>query len=318
MTITTTSSSFRASDRVEAATAGRMPNFLIIGGAKGGTTSLYHYLAQHPDVFMSPLKEAKFFAYEGQQVVFTGPRDREKNEGLITTLDRYQELFRGATTQKAIGEASPHYLFVPQACERIRHHLPHAKLFAVLRDPVERAYSSFLHLIRDGREPVREFGKALDQEERRLQEGYAPIWAYKAMGFYHAQLKRYFDAFDRRQIHVYLYEDLKADPIGLMRQMFRTLGVDDTFVPRMTARYNVSYIPRSRTLHKLLRLDSPARKAVMRLPAGWRAIDALNALNKIKPQCPPDIRRRLVALYRDDIMKLQDLLQRDLSAWLKV
>ena len=79
---------------------------------------------------------------------------------------------------------------------------------------------AFLHLIRDGREPIRDFAKALEQEDQRMRDGYAPIWAYKGMGFYHAQLKRYFDAFDRQQLHVYLYEDLK-NPVALSQQMFR-------------------------------------------------------------------------------------------------
>ena len=297
--------------------AAAMPTFIIIGAGKGGTTSLYHYLGQHPDVYMSTLKEAKFFAYEGETPVFNGPRDREKHEGLITTLDRYQALFSGVTTETAIGEASPHYLYLPKACERIHHHLPNAQLFAILRDPVERAYSSFLHLIRDGREPQRDFNKALAQEAERIRQNYAVIWAYKSMGFYHAQLSRYYQRFDPRQIHVYLYEDLKADPIGLSQKVFRAIGVDDSFVPNTSPRYNVSIVPRSRWVNNLLRTDNPVKRVLSTVPGGWRVTRAVHQWNSLRPQCPPDVRRELVAVYREDILKLQDLIDRDLSAWLR-
>lgn len=298
------------------AAAPRMPNFLIIGAGKGGTTSLYHYLGQHPDIYMSPLKEAKFFAYEGEQRVFTGPSDKEKNEGLITTLDRYQALFQGATVEKAVGEASPHYMFVPKACERIKHHIPRANLFAVLRDPIDRAFKSFLHLIRDGREPIRDFAKALEQEDQRMRDGYAPIWAYKGMGFYHTQLKRYFDAFDRQQLHVYLYEDLK-NPVALSQQMFRALGVDDTFVPNTAGRYNISFVPRSRKLYRFLQTSPLVRGAQSRVPGAWRLFGALHEFNRVRPDCPPEVRRALIPVFRDDILRTQDLIGRDLSAWLR-
>ena len=297
-------------------TVPRMPNFMIIGAGKGGTTSLYYYLGQHPDVFMSTPKEAKFFAYEGETVVFTGPRDKEKNEGLITTLEGYQALFRGVSTEKAVGEASPHYLYVPKACERIKHHVPDAMLFAVLRDPVDRAYSSFLHLIRDGREPIKDFAKALKQEDHRIRDGYAPVWSYRTMGLYFAQLKRYFDTFDRRQVHVYLYEDLKADPVGLTQKIFRVLGVDDSFVPDTTIRYNTSFVPRSRRLYEFLQTSRVETVVSARVPGAWRIFQELRRRNQVRPQCPPEVRRDLVRVFRDDILRTQDLIQRDLSAWL--
>src|SRR3954452_17434204 len=121
-----------------------MPNFLIVGAAKSGTTSLYYYLKQHPQVFVSPVKEPKFFAYEGEKVVYRGPGDAENNRRLVNNLADYRALFGGANGAKAIGEASPVYLYSPKACERIRHYLPDAKLFVILRDPAERAYPSFL------------------------------------------------------------------------------------------------------------------------------------------------------------------------------
>ena len=123
-----------------------MPNFLLIGAAKAGTSSLYGYLKQHPQIYMSPIKEPRFFALEGETLNFNGPT-RGINQTSINTLEAYSQLFQKVTTEKAIGEASTIYLSSPKAPERIKHYLPDVKLIAILRDPSERAFSSYMHLV---------------------------------------------------------------------------------------------------------------------------------------------------------------------------
>src|SRR3989344_7184694 len=105
----------------------RLPNFLIIGATKAGTTSLHHYLGQHPDIFVAPTKETNFFAQESA-LCFTGRT--------VSLPEEYAAQFAAATTQKAIGESSPAYLAVPLAPERIARMLPHAKLIVILRNPI--------------------------------------------------------------------------------------------------------------------------------------------------------------------------------------
>ena len=298
-----------------------MPNFLVIGAAKSGTTSLYHYLAQHPDVFMSPVKEPNFFALEGEKPSFRAPgADERINRWSITDLEAYRKLFDGAAKEKAIGEASPLYLYSPKAPERIRHYAPEAKLIAVLRNPAERAYSSFLHLVRNGREPLTDFVRALRAEEERIQSNWEWIWHYENMGFYHTQLKRYYETFERGQIRVYLYEDLKNDPIGMLRDVYGFLGVDDSFTPNTLSRYMVSGVPRSRALYAILRKPHPI-KSVLKplLPKGLRRRVLLNLQNRllVKPPFPAEVRRNLTEAYREDVVKLQELIGRDLSAWLR-
>ena len=139
-----------------------MPNFLVIGAAKAGTTSVYEYLKQHPQIWMSPLKETNFFALEGETLNFRGPGDQDYiNRFSITKIEDYLNLFQGVSNQVAIGEVSPLYLYSLKAPERIRHYTPDTKIIIILRNPVDRAYSSFLHLIRDGREQIRNFAQAL-------------------------------------------------------------------------------------------------------------------------------------------------------------
>ncbi len=295
-----------------------MPNFLLIGAPKAGTTSVYHYLRQHPQVYMSPVKEPKFFAFEEAEPGSSrGKRNRVKTSQLITDIEEYRVLFAGVSDEKAIGEASPQYLYVPGAAGRIRRYLPEARLLAVLRNPVDRAYSHYLHLVREGFERL-SFSEGLKEEEKRIRENWPMMWHYKNRGFYHAQLVRYYDLFGPEQIRVWLYEDLKEDPLGMMQGMFRYLGVNDAFVPE-TLRHNVSGTPKSRALQTFIQKPNPLKSVVKPLvPEGMRRRIRINLQNRnlAKPPMSEGVREELTEAYREDILKLQDLIGRDLSSWL--
>ncbi len=297
-----------------------MPNFLILGAAKAGTTSLYRYLGQHPQVYMSPVKEPMFFVLEGHSLDFPGPIQESFIRQAVTDVRAYVALFQGVTVETAIGEASTLYLYNPQAPGRIRHYVPEAKLVAVLRDPVERAFSSYTSLFTEGLEPIADFAQALKEDEIRVREGWQ--WAhYLGRGFYYAQLRRYFDLFDPTQIKVYLYQDLKDDPVGLLKDLFRFLGVDETFVPDVSLQYNVTRVSRGRTWRAILKrwetLESWLPAKVYRYVL-WRIRQrAVTIHNPGKAALTPELRGELVEVYREDILKLQDLLRRDLSAWLE-
>ena len=290
-----------------------MPNFLIIGAMKSGTTALYYYLEQHPQIYMSPVKEPNFFC--------SGERESWDSES-VKRIGAYQYLFKGVSDEKAIGEASHCYLYEPQAVAQIQQHLPDAKLVAILRNPVDRAYSHFLHMVRNGTEPLTDFAQALREEETGAYQNRSPQ-DYVGRGRYYAQLKRYFDAFDRKQLKVYLYEDLTNAPIDTLQDTFRFLGVDDSFVPDVSLRRNVSGYPKYKTLDKFLSRPSLVKDALkVYLPAGlrWRlskAFDDFKTRNLVQPPAvQPEIRRQLVGVYREDILQVQELIQRDLSGWL--
>jgi hypothetical protein len=293
-----------------------MPNFLLIGAAKAGTTALHGYLSQHPQVYMSPVKEPHFFALEGETVDYRGPGDRAAHHATVTTLEAYQHLFDGVTNEVAIGEASTSYLYIPKAADRIKHHLPDVKLIAILRHPVDRAYASFLHLVRDNHEPLTDFSQAIAAEEQRIQDNWMPLWHYKQRGFYYSQIKRYFDLFDASQIKIYLYEDLSKNSAELSKDIFRFVGVDDTFIPDTSNRPNASGVPKNRALNAFLSSQNPL-KTVLRplIPAKMR--QDIRQKNLAKPEIAAEMYEDLLNLYREDICKLQDLIQRDLSGWLK-
>ncbi len=301
-----------------------LPNFLIIGAAKAGTTSLYHYLRQHPDVYLPEQKETNFFALEGAPLDFRGPGDREFISSFsVTRFEDYLSLFSGVTTESAVGEVSPMYLYSSQAPIRIRDYVPDAKLICILRNPVERAFSHFLMFVRDHREPYRrDFARAISAERGRMEHGWEWAWNYVDIGFYGKQLARYYSLFEREQIRVYLYEDLEKDPVSTVQDMFHYLGVDSGFRPDTSVRHNLSVVRRSEWLNEFLEHPTPVQQTMRKLipiPAIWRhrLATRLRKKNIYRPSLGHRMRRRLLRIYHDDILMLQDLIGRDLGSWLK-
>jgi hypothetical protein len=298
-----------------------LPNFLIIGAAKSGTSSVFAYLGQHPDVFASPSKEPNYFALAAERVSFAGPGDSIINQASITDLHQYEALFRGAKRASATGEASTLYLYAPAAAPAIRRHIPDARIIAILRDPAERAYSSYLHMRRDGREPLLSFEQALEEEETRVRRNWEHLWHYRGLGFYHMQLQRYYDLFPREQLAVWLYDDLEADPRRVLREVFTFLQVDPSFEPDMSVRHKVAGTPRVKMLHAALTRPNPAKELAKRLlppTVRGRLYGALMQRNIVEHRetMRADTRQQLQSLYRADVERLSALLGRDLSRWL--
>lgn len=297
----------------------RWPNFFVIGAGKSGTTSLYHYLKQHPQIFMCPVKEPKYFALAGHGLDFKGPGDARIVPETTTTESAYLALFDGAGQKPIVGEASTIYLGEWGAATRMARQVPDARLVAVLRHPAERAYSAYLHLRRDGFEMLESFEDALDAEAERARLGYYYHWYLRARGHYGRQLKEFYDVFPREQIRVYLYEDFAASPQRVLSDIFCFLGVDETFEADTSARHNQSGIPRNLKIQKFLNKEHPLKQWLKRyIPehAGHRMISMLQPRLVEKPGLPPDIRAKLTEAFRDDILLLQELIGRDLSHWL--
>jgi hypothetical protein len=296
-----------------------LPTFLIIGAAKSGTTTVYDYLARHPEVHMSREKEPCFFAFENETLNFQDPNNPLRNK-VVTRLDQYLSLFDGASDKKAAGEASVVYMYSAKAVERIKHYVPGVRLIAILRHPVERAYSNYMMMRRDGREPVDDFLRAFEMEDERTRSNWEFGFFYKSLGFYHQQLARYYNAFDAAQIKVYLYEDLERDALKLIQSLYQFIGVDDTFIPGAEVRKNMSGLPRNKALFNLMSRPNPLRSLLRRiLPRSVRAPLSieLKRKNLQKPSLSPDVHRKVLEIYRDDIAGLQKLIGRDLSGWLK-
>lgn len=296
----------------------KLPNFLIIGAAKAGTSSLHYYLSQHPQIFMPTLKEPKFFALEGEALNFQNP-DQAINHDSITNLGEYKNLFSQVTDEIAIGEASPIYLYSEKSAHRIKQYIPETKLIIILRNPVERAFSCYTHLRREGYETL-SFEDSLQAENQRIKNNWAHLWHYREAGFYAKQLKPYLNLFNREQIKIFLFDDLCRDSMALLQEIYDFLGADAGFVPDLDKR-NVSGMPKSLLLQKLLFRGNFLRDAFLSVFPRSLYGDFVKRIKKWnmgeKPSLNPDTRMHLKSIYHDDILELQGLIQKDLSMWLK-
>lgn len=295
-----------------------LPNFLIIGAAKAGTTTMWHQLGQHPQIYMSPHKEPRYFALCGRPVDFRGPGDTTRFH-FVTEYAQYEALFDGVKKETAIGEASPWYLYVPSAAPAIKELLPDVKLIAILREPVERAFSNYLHAVREGLEPLRTFHEAMDAEESRIRAGWSPRFHYKQKGLYFRQLSHYLKFFDRNQIWVGLYDDLLQTPALFFSDLFSFLDVDPEFKIDVRRRLNVSWVPRSRTLGRVLKEGNSLTRMTRRVvpePIRQRVKNLFVAINeKRKPALSPDDRRRFRPEYEEDVRQLEGFLGLSLERW---
>ena len=295
-----------------------LPNFLIIGAAKSGTTSLYSYLNQHPQIYFSPFKEPRFFALEGLEIDYQGPA-QIINQKAINTIEEYQKLFAAVSNEIAIGEASTLYLYSEQAPQKIKQYVPQAKLIAILRNPIDRAYSSYSHLVRDGFETL-SFAEALQKEPQRIAQNWSPLWHYQQRGFYYPQLARYYDTFPAEQIKVYLYEDFVKNTSQVTADIFNFLGVNPNFKPDTSQKMNVSGVPKNKVFHQIITQDNPLKSAVKQLlPQSLRhkLYKKIKSSNLEKQSAmSTEVRRQLADVYQKDIAQLENLLQRDLSVWL--
>ena len=202
-------------------TSNNLPDFLIIGAGKSGTTSLDNYLKQHPDIFMSPVKEPNFFAYENIDTSTLYPEALEHYHQSVTDIKSYQELFNGAEEGNIKGETSNTYLVVDGSAESIKNHIPDVKLIAILRQPADRLYSRYLHLAREDELPTKNFRDALERDS---------IWWVRndlvIEGLYYNNLSRFYNLFKKEQIKVIIYDDFRKDPGMVLNGIFDFLEVE--------------------------------------------------------------------------------------------
>ena len=299
------------------------PTFLVIGAMRAGTTSLYQLLRSHPSVFMAPVKETNFFAFsEGKTDL---PLDSRAEATLlgnsITSLDKYLALFEGSGSAEAIGEVSPSYLFSPGAAARINDYLPEVKIVALLRDPVERAYSAYLRRSGVAAEPEQFLATARTEHRKFLEGELLPHYPLIAGGLYADKLARFLAAVPRSRLWVGIFEEFWSEPDAGFDELHDFLGI-----PRFQhgiARLNRSGVPRYRPIDSLLRSGASLKGLIKsRLPA--RTVRSLvNLKQRIedwslsRPESlSTSMRADLIERYFDgDIRETERILGRDLTLW---
>jgi len=297
------------------------PTFLVVGAAKAGTTSLYHYLAAHPEIYMSPVKEPFFFSFVDIRPHFMGPHDQATNESIICDLDEYRALFAGMRNEKAAGECSNSYLYFPWTAENIRKHIPNCKIIIVLREPVARAYSHYLQACMLGHED-QSFEEALQKQAERERLNWRWHYQYVKQGLYHEQVKRYLDTFGKERVRIHLFEDFTRNTQKVMQDIYTFLGVEPAFVPPTQKVHNRTGVPTNLLLHKLFRHPNPVKKlARLIFPQKVRAA-IHDVIKKViydyskGEGISKETRKHLLDVFREDVEKLQSLIGQDLSNWL--
>ena len=295
-----------------------LPTFVVIGAAKSGTTSLHRYLRSHPEIFVTEHREPSFFAHEGQQLDFRGPGDDEWS--FVTDINAYLHLFDGAEGYRVVGEVSPRYLYFERACERIKHYVPEAQVIAVLRHPVERAYSHFL-MNRDRQcEPEANFRRAIEREKERADLGWGWDWRYVEAGLYHKQLERYFQLFGKEKMKIFLYEEYSSNSGAFFTELFDFLGVDSSFRPDTTVRYRTAGLTRSYAFQAFIDRPGGVKSLAKRImpTALTKGVKArIASWNKARPDPLTETVRQEVFehYFEDDCKKLEGLIGKDLSQW---
>jgi len=298
-----------------------MPNFYIAGGARCGSTSLEAYCRAHPQIFMSNIKEPNYFSYGYGGVPYAGPARHRIYATSIKNMATYQALFKKAGDATAIGEASINYMLHPEACVGIKAETPDAKLVFILRQPIERAWSSFQRSRYEGIEPDSSFVAAWRDDGRRRAAGHwANIHRFKSL--YGKHLESWFNTFPREQIRVILFDDLKRDADAVMRGLYTFLGVDTNFQPDTSVIHYQSGEISNVLMRQLWQRSSRLRAvAAPMLPLQWRGqffrvLARSKSVKTTKAQLSPELKAALTEELRDDILALQSLIDRDLSGWL--
>lgn len=293
-------------------TVARLPDFVIVGAARCGTTSLYAYLREHPEVFMSPEKETDYFSLGDLP-----PGDVPRAASAYRARDRaaYERLFAGARSARAVGEASPSYLFYPRSAERMRRAIPDAKVICILRDPVERAYSHFALARKMGFEREEDFEAAVALEDERWASDRSMRFTYTRASLYHDGLHAFLSRFPRERTLVLRFDELAADAAATMRSVYAFLGVDPSFTPDVAVVHNRSMLPRSALVREAFRRPFRLRRFVQRTLPPRLTTRLGNLIMRRPPRVALETRARLLPRFVDDVRRLEALLGIDLSAW---
>ncbi|HEY2297602.1 MAG TPA: sulfotransferase [Jatrophihabitans sp.] len=301
-----------------------LPDFLVIGAPKAGSTAVHDALVRHPELFLSTPKEPKYFMTDGatpRRGAHRGPSDAHSAREWIWRRDDYEALFDRAPTGTLRGESTPFYLWDSTAHRRIRETVPDVKLIAIIRDPVDRAYSNWTHLWCDGLETEPDFVTACRREPERVAAGFAPFWRYLELGKYGEQLQRLFDVFPREQVHVLRYKDLVDQPAKSLDAVCEFLCVEPGLIDGIPSS-NMSGWANGGIVNSALRrtIRTGATLGAYTPPSLWRRaqaplVRALRRERSIRPHLGIAARRELVEYFRADIGLLENVLGKPFHDW---
>jgi sulfotransferase family protein len=303
---------------------GRLPDFVIAGAPKAGTTALHAALATHPALYLSPVKEPKYYLTDGRPPPRSGqrgPGDAHSAREWIWRRERYSAIFAAAPAGTPAGESTPFYLYDRGAKARLAADVPAVKVVAIVRDPVDRAFSNWVHLRADGLEPEADFLTAVRREEQRIADGWAPFWHYRGLSRYGEQLRDLYGHLPREQVLLLRYRELVDTPRETLDRVSVFLGAEPGLahaVPPENVKPHVADTRRYRALARVTRAGAALGAAVP--PQVWRQasrplLAAMHAGRVSRPPMPVEVRREVLEPLLEDIALLEDLTGESFADW---
>ena len=288
----------------------KLPNFLVAGFPKCGSTSLHYYFSEHPEIFMPAQKELHFFTYDVLQQQNKGKDDKEVKKFHIGTLKEYKACYARASKEIAVGDASPSYANYESAIPKIKEVLGEdVKIIIVLRDPIKRAYSNYLHLVREGRETL-SFYDALMKEEERRANNYSDFWYYTFNSLYADKIERMTKEFNN--VRLITFEDFIRNPQDNIRDIYDYLGVNPDFSPdNIKTHFNPGGVYKKNPITSFIFKQSKFKSAVKRIvplnTSVKRAkIQLIKRFQEETPQIDEKSEKYLVEVFKEDVMRLSE------------
>lgn len=292
-----------------------LPDFLVIGVGKAGTHSIYEYLRQHPSISLTRKKETHFFVCDRASEAVPEGFEKQAFTDRIDNLDDYLREFDAKPGATVYGEVCPSYYYYPNAARNIKKYIPGVKLICILRNPVDRLFSNFTY--GSDNNNASQFAEKLENYfENPLEDPRFARWVDN--GNYFKSLQVYFDLFPRENIKIFLYEELSSYPRKLMRELLEFIGLMD-FEFDTSQRFNVSGKVKLKWLKKLIKKFKLSAKlrSILPVPVYQKLrVFTEKAITDKKDTIPAGSLKKLQDFYRSDLLKLQELLNLDLSAWL--
>ena len=298
-----------------------LPNFIVAGFPKCGTTSLYYYLMEHPEIFVPEQKELHFFTSEILSRDTAGKDDDALKDFFVTSQEAYESLYKTAAEDKLRGDFSPSYGNYPSIIPSIKDTLgSDTKIIFMLRDPVKRAYSNYLHLVREGRETL-PFYEGLLAEDKRRTEGYSDFWYYRWNSEYADKIMAYQEVFP--DLKVIVFEEFIKDPKEGVKEIYRFLGVDENFTPKnVGTTFNVGGVFEKNVFTNFIFGQSPLKnrlKKTFPIPTflkKWK-LAIITKYKKPTPEMDQASEAFLISKLKEDVTALNKQFALNISNWNK-
>jgi len=288
-----------------------LPNFIVAGFAKCGTTSLYHYLIEHPEIYLPERKELHYFTYDSiLKSRCLGPGDKEMHSFHVKTFDDYKKFYSNSDGYKAIGDISPTYASYMEGLEGLKSVLGSStKVVLIVRDPIDRMYSNYLHLVREGRETL-SFEDAIANEDKRFfEKGFSNFWRYKFTSSYYSKIKNVTDNFEN--VFILTFEDFVRNRKKRLKELYSFLGVDENFVPdNIDYQFNQGGLYKSNFITKLIfhrgKINSFLKKIIPLNATTKKIASKVTRSSKIEtPRINNETELVLIKQFREEVSALK-------------